>query len=738
MIKDWLKHRLTPAKQKSTLWCEFTDSLQAVLEDTVEPLLERISNRKSIFTMHPEDLDKRIAELGKFFIIRTAREKSKPVLLSQRLDEIHFKGTERPISSTFWREFNNLPAKWSPLWAPVDQTHFPYGTVFLPHELVETAKSRYGEFFLTSRGVIQLSLNTLYEKYGYKEQAKLFSRLTKQFDQVIAPLIPLEIVYNGFHFFFYFTITEEAELLILKQTRLFIDAQFTLQDVVNTLSGATRQLQLPNQVIRAILRPLKQHTYRFDEMPLDAWALDLHHTPPIIPVPFGTQTDTRFNVVDNQIWIATEGYYGCLVSLKGEGIKRYSFPSWAKKAFLPIPVEKIPLIEKITYCVMPEFILYDVPLEEHADALQLKRTTEQVSLSAIPEKADTLNSQRADLRLDANIQLTDNRDITRLKQLAEQVRISAIAEKHADTVRLKRTTEQVSLRAIPEKTDTLNSQRADIRLDAQIQLADNRDVTRLDQLAEQVHLRAIWEKQVAVERIRFSTGLAAHLAPVKFNAFTRLNMTEIRLFYTAQLQDKRASVHLEQTTERVRISALPEKRETVERVRFSSAFSSRLAPVEFKALTRLNMAEIRLFYTAQLHDRRHRLRVESTTEQVRVSALPEKRDTVNHMQVGAEISSHMAPVEFKPQTTYLNMDEVPLDMWALDVNVLASPVLRGDPRLREDAGRIMLETTGQRGCLVRYADGKMNRYEFPTGATEVQLPDDGLHSFHDILKIVFI
>ncbi|CDM92247.1 hypothetical protein [Xenorhabdus bovienii] len=201
MIKDWLKNRLTPEKQKSKLWCEFTDSLQTVLEKTVEPLLERISNRKSIFTMAPEDLDKRIAELGKFFIIRTENEKSKPILLSQRLDEIHFKGTERPISSTFWREFNNLPAKWAPLWAPADQVHFPYGTVFLPHELVETAKSRYGEFFLTSRGVIQLSLNTLYEQYGYKEQAKLFRRLTEQFDQVIAPLIPLEIVYNGFHFF---------------------------------------------------------------------------------------------------------------------------------------------------------------------------------------------------------------------------------------------------------------------------------------------------------------------------------------------------------------------------------------------------------------------------------------------------------------------------------------------------------------------------------------------------------
>ncbi|MDC9615439.1 hypothetical protein PSI19_16500 [Xenorhabdus khoisanae] len=675
MIKDWLKNRLTPEKQKSKLWCEFTDSLQAVLEKTVEPLLERLSNRKSIFTMHPEDLDKRVAELGKFFIIRTENEKSKPILLSQRLDEIHFKGTERPISSTFWREFNNLPAKWAPLWAPLDQEHFPYGTVFLPQELVETAKSRYGEFFLTSRGVIQLSLNTLYEQYGYKEQAKLFRRLTEQFDQVIAPLIPLEIVYNGFHFFFYFTIMEEAELLILKQLRVFIDAQFNLQDVTNTLSGYTRQLRLPNQTISAIIRPLKQRIYRFDEMPLDAWALDLHQTPPIIPVPFGTQNDPRLTLIDNKIWISTEGHYGCLVSLKGAGIKRYSFPSWAKKACLPIPAEKIARVEKIIYCVMPEYLLYDVQLEEHYDAVRLKQTAEQVRISAIPEKRDTVESIRFNTQLSPNIQLKDDSDITRLQHMAEQIRVSAI----------------------PEKSETIES---------------------------------IW----------FNTGLLSTIAPVEFNAFTRLNMTEIRLFYAVQLNDKRDTVRLERTTEQVRISAIPEKRDTVERMRFNTELSSKIAPVEFQTLTRLNMAETRLFYTAQLHDRSDITRFKHSAKQVRVSVIPEKRDTVNKMQVGAELSSNMVPVEFNAHTTHLKMkmDEVPLDMWALDVNVLAPPVFMGDPRLREVSGRVILETTGQRGCLVSYSDGKMSSYEFPMGTTEVQLPSDGLHSFNDIVKIVFI
>ncbi|MDC9590765.1 hypothetical protein PSI23_16095 [Xenorhabdus sp. XENO-10] len=512
MIKDWLKNRLTPEKQKSKLWCEFTDSLQIVLEKTVEPLLERISSRKSIFTMHHEDLDKRIAELGKFFIIRTENEKSKPVLLSQRLDEIHFKGTERPISSTFWREFKNLPAKWVPLWAPIDQTRFPYGALFLPQDLVDAAQSKYGKFFLTSRGVIQLSLNTLYEQYGYKEQAKLFRKLTEQFDQVIAPLIPLEIVFNGFHFYFYFTITEEAELLILKQISVLVDAKFKIQEAASKLSGSIRQLKLPNQVISAIIRPLKQTICHFDEMPLDAWALDLHQTPPIIPIPFGSQSDPRFNIVDNKIWISTEGHYGCLVSLKGEGIKRYSFPSWAKKAFLPIPTEKITLIEKITYCVMPEFLLYEVQLEERNDTVRLKHTTEQVCISAIPEKSGT-----------------------------------------------------------------------------------------------------------------------------------------------------------------------------VERVRFNAKLSSNMADIPFKARPRLKMGEIRLFYAVQLDDHSDITRLKHTTKQVSVSAIPEKIDMVERMRFNAELLSSMEPIEFKAQITHLKMDEVPLDMWALDVNVLAPPVFMGDPRLSTTA-----------------------------------------------------
>ncbi|EKN4689558.1 hypothetical protein ABF236_003565 [Yersinia ruckeri] len=498
MIKDWFKNRLTPEKQKSKLWGEFADSLQTVLESTVEPLLARISSRKSLFTMHSDDLDKRIAELGKFFIIRTENEKSKPVLLSQRLDEIHFKGTDRPISATFWREFKNLPASWEPLWAPIDQVRFPYGAFFTTKDGVEAATPKYGEFFLTSRGIIRLSLNTLYEQYGYDEQSELITKLTKQFEQVIAPLLPLEIVFNGFSLYIDFTINEEAEILTLNKINVLVDAKFNIQDAEYVLSNLTTQIVTSEQVIDAALRPLNQKLLRFDEIPVDAWALDLQITPPIIPA--GTQVDPRLKVVNGKIIISTEGHYGCLVSFTGEAVRRYSFPSWAKVAVLPIDAEKLKQVEKITYCVLPDFLFYNAQMVGDSDSVRIERITEQ-------------------MRAETNIY---------------------------DDV-----------------------------------------------------------------------------------------------------------------------------------------------------------------------------------------------PTIDEAKINIGISSNIAPVKFLAHTTHLKIDETPLDAWALDVNTLAPPVFMGDSRLKEKGGKIILETSGQRGCIVSYADGSLNRYQFPANASEVILPSDGEHSFSDIQKIAF-
>ena len=53
-------------------------------------------------------MDTRIAEYGRFFVITENDKARRPMLLAQRLDEVHFKGTVRPIEQTFWREFGTI------------------------------------------------------------------------------------------------------------------------------------------------------------------------------------------------------------------------------------------------------------------------------------------------------------------------------------------------------------------------------------------------------------------------------------------------------------------------------------------------------------------------------------------------------------------------------------------------------------------------------------------------------
>lgn len=74
------------------------------------------------------------------------------MLLAQRLDEVHFKGTILPIEQTFWREFGCIPVSWEPLYAPVNIEKHPYGSYFATEIEIPTAQAQFGEFFLTSRG----------------------------------------------------------------------------------------------------------------------------------------------------------------------------------------------------------------------------------------------------------------------------------------------------------------------------------------------------------------------------------------------------------------------------------------------------------------------------------------------------------------------------------------------------------------------------------------------------------
>ncbi|WP_176556553.1 hypothetical protein [Leclercia adecarboxylata] len=350
MIKDWIKNHLIPEKRDSGLWPGFADALQQAYEDQVEPLLERLSARKSFFTMHADDLDKRIKEYGQFFVIGENGTASRPILLTQRLDEVHFKGTDQPIISTFWREFGNLPVTWEPLYAPVDQDLCPYGMFFTTAAGMEIAQASFGEFFLTSRGTISVDLNRLYEIYGFDEQDKLVKRLISDFDRIVAPLLPLETVFDGISLRLDFWLEEARdEIEIVSITTGSKEPNFVFRPARELMQLTRATVKNPTVAIAPDRRSLDTFMLTLDGMPSDAWRLDM---PMIIPslLPGGPENDPRLRIDDTRLLLDTLGQWGCVMELTTGEVSRLAFPGWALSVVLPVAASDRALIRKITWC----------------------------------------------------------------------------------------------------------------------------------------------------------------------------------------------------------------------------------------------------------------------------------------------------------------------------------------------------------------------------------------------------
>ncbi|MDR9909452.1 hypothetical protein [Enterobacter hormaechei] len=223
MEKSWFKNRLTSAKQESVLYSSLADVVQSLVGSFVEPWLSRITNRKSIFSMDAADLATRTDELGQFFTIRTENSSSVPMLLQQRLDEIHFKGTDRPINQTIYREFDGIRVNWEPLYAPVDLEKYPYGTVLITKSTLESTGGIYGDMFLTSRGMISVSINDLTESVAGEgevdspgmDQSAITEAVLTKFNQFVRPLLPLHIVFDGLSLYISVYADEAAETFTL-------------------------------------------------------------------------------------------------------------------------------------------------------------------------------------------------------------------------------------------------------------------------------------------------------------------------------------------------------------------------------------------------------------------------------------------------------------------------------------------------------------------------------------------
>lgn len=350
MIKDWLKNQLTPEKRESEVYVGFVEVLQKLVDDYVEPTLERILQRRSFFTMTPLDLEIRMAELGRFFRILTRSQASKPIILQQRLDEIHYKGTYHPIQSTIRRELNNLPASWAPLYAPKDQVKYPYGTYYADESTLSVDTNTFGDFFLTSRGKIKIPLNVLYEKYSGQDQGALITRLTEEFNDVILPLIPLHIVFEGFLFYLEFTVTARECVLVMNSADVNLRIDDAFKARAEQMAGFQINNVFPGQNLPQQVRTLTPEIHRFDQMPLDAWALDLIQPPAILPQSVVPDSRYRENAGHN-VEIDTLGLFGVQVAFSGGKMEMFAFPAGALVYELPVTWADVKTIGKITYRV---------------------------------------------------------------------------------------------------------------------------------------------------------------------------------------------------------------------------------------------------------------------------------------------------------------------------------------------------------------------------------------------------
>ncbi|WCH25174.1 hypothetical protein [Aeromonas salmonicida] len=274
MKQDWLKQRLTAAKQAAPMWSEFAEAVQEVFEQQIEPLMSRLRGLSSAYTMTSDDLALRIAELGQFFILSERVEKADwPLALMQRHDEIHLKKTDYPLVSTLSREFGGMKVSWEPLYAPKDQALYPYGTRFSIKSQLENETIPVDEWFLTSRGVIRLPLTALQSSFAgaltVDEQATAFEEVMTRF---IEPLIPLHIVFEGAQYYLQYVLPEldEAIRLLLIESGETFPPALESRDRITTTSQSSQIMPPANNAV-----PYKySQRARLDVQPLDSWTLD--------------------------------------------------------------------------------------------------------------------------------------------------------------------------------------------------------------------------------------------------------------------------------------------------------------------------------------------------------------------------------------------------------------------------------------------------------------------------------
>lgn len=192
-----LKDNLIKALRNNEAWVSLANAIQAVNEETLEPILNRLKARPRIFDMAPEDVKVLFDELGSFFSVGSAAVEDRPLLLQQRQDEVRLKNTVYPLQQTLDREFDNIKVLWKPLYAPINVEDYPYGTVLVTAESIDSFGLPADEWFLTSRGVVEISVSDVYRLYPGTDFEDGVLKIEQDIFRLISPLVPVRIVFDG-------------------------------------------------------------------------------------------------------------------------------------------------------------------------------------------------------------------------------------------------------------------------------------------------------------------------------------------------------------------------------------------------------------------------------------------------------------------------------------------------------------------------------------------------------------
>lgn len=118
-----------------------------------------------------------------------------------------------------------------------------------------------------------VDLNTLYKNYGIEDRDALTKTLIEKFDLIIAPLLPLHIVFDGVSLKLSFDMSIVADRIRQVETEVSIAGMgFKAKGEKSGNYGAAAATGL--EAYRSSDKDMTEAYLSFDQIPIDAWLVD--------------------------------------------------------------------------------------------------------------------------------------------------------------------------------------------------------------------------------------------------------------------------------------------------------------------------------------------------------------------------------------------------------------------------------------------------------------------------------